>query len=290
MLNADSFHQLVSGKKKGISAAFIRAILGGVSVPYGWAVGRRNSRYDKGKSTVTHVDCPVICIGNLTLGGTGKTPMVRFVAHFLEQEGKRIVLVSRGYGSKNEGPNDEAMELAQLLPNVPHVQNRDRVAASLKAIEKHSAEIILLDDGFQHRRLARNLDIVLLDALAPFGFNRLFPRGLLREPIEGLARAGIVVLNRADLVSEEERAVIRQRVNEVAPNAVWCETTMQPTILIGNEISETDESETKVAAIETLHGKRIVAFCGLGNPEGFWRNTRPKRFATNCHAFFSRSS
>ena len=134
------------------------------------------------------VEVPVISVGNLTLGGTGKTPMVEWIVRQLQKREKKVGIISRGYGSRG-GPNDEALELAWKLPSVPHVQNPDRVAAARRAIDEFGCDALVLDDAFQHRRIARDLDIVLLDALEPLGYEHVFPRGTLREPIEGLARA-----------------------------------------------------------------------------------------------------
>jgi tetraacyldisaccharide 4'-kinase len=137
------------------------------------------------------------------------------------------------------------------------------VAASLVSIDEFGCEMILLDDGFQHRRLARDLDIVLLDASAPFGFEHVFPRGMLREPIEGLERAGVVCLTRADLLSDDDRATIRQRVAELAPRAAWCEAAHVASGMI-NAVGERN-------GVGTLVGRRIAAFCGIGNPAAYRR-------------------
>jgi tetraacyldisaccharide 4'-kinase len=205
----------------------------------------------------------VISIGNLTLGGTGKTPLVRWTARRLTQQGRRVAILSRGYGSTGDAPNDEALELARTLPDVPHLQDPDRVASAQTAVCGRGCEVILLDDGFQHRRLARDMDVVLLDALAPFGFGHVFPRGLLREPLEGLSRADVVVLSRADLLSAENREVIRRQVLPLAEVAVWCEVSHAPQGLV----NATGERQP----IAHLARQRLAAFCGIGNPEGFRR-------------------
>ncbi len=158
-------------------------------MPYTIAVTVRNRRYDRGAAEVHNVGVPIITVGNLSLGGTGKTPMVKWLAQRFQNAGLRVAIVSRGYGAADGKHNDEALELAQALPNVPHIQNRDRVAAAQRAIGEFKSQLILLDDGYQHRRLGRDLDIVLLDALEPFGFEHVFPRGTLREPLVGLQRA-----------------------------------------------------------------------------------------------------
>jgi tetraacyldisaccharide 4'-kinase len=189
MLGPTEFRDLVSGRRRGIGTGVTRGLLRVAEVPYTMAVGVRNRRFDRGHTEVHHVERPVVSVGNLTLGGTGKTPMVKWLARRMQSLGQRVAIVSRGYGSTNGQSNDEAMELAAALPGVPHLQNRDRVAAARQAIQEFGPDLLLLDDGFQHRRLARDLDIVLLDSLEPFGFEHVFPRGTLREPLAGLDRA-----------------------------------------------------------------------------------------------------
>ena len=158
-------------------------------------------------------------------------------------------------------PNDEALELAGKLPGTPHVQNPQRVAGARQAIREHQAELIVLDDAFQHRGIHRDLDIVLLDALEPFGFERVFPRGLLREPVSGLKRADVVVLSRSDAISGEQREAVRQRVAGLAPNALWLELVQRPRCLLSAEGTQ--------EAVGRLAGQRVAAFCGIGNPAGF---------------------
>ena len=125
---------------------------------------RRNGRYDRGQNKIARVGAPVVSVGNLTVGGTGKTPLVEWLARWFTSHGVKVAIVSRGYGSQAGKPNDEALELAHNLPDVPHLQNKDRVTAAQTAIDEKGSELVLLDDGFQHRRLYRDLDIVLLDA------------------------------------------------------------------------------------------------------------------------------
>ena len=233
----------------------------GAEVPYTLAMRLRNYRYSSGRAEVCRAAVPVISVGNLTLGGTGKTPMVEWLARWFRQHNVRVALISRGYGAEAGARNDEALELEQKLPDVPHLQNPDRAEAARTAVEEFETQLILLDDAFQHRRIHRDLDIVLLDALEPFGFDHVFPRGTLREPASGLARAHTIVLSRADMVSAEQRQEIRARVAAIAPHACWVEATHSPQRLINISGDAT--------TLQSLHGKRVAAFCGLGNPAGF---------------------
>jgi tetraacyldisaccharide 4'-kinase len=261
LLASSTFRALVNGQSCGLLARIARIALSVAEIPYRWAVTYRNHGFDTGRRLIHKVNVPVISVGNLTLGGTGKTPTVEWLAKQLLQNQVRIAIVSRGYGKSRRVQNDEAMELSERLPQVPHVQNPDRVAAAETAIEQYACQIILLDDGFQHRRLARDLDIVLIDALEPFGFDRVFPRGTLREPVSGIARADVVALTRCDMISHPQRAQLRQRVECLAPNAVWLEITHRRDGLL-----DTAGVRHPLAALE---GQRIAAFCGIGNPANF---------------------
>ena len=227
-LNASKFRELVSGERRGAMASFLRGALRFVEGPYSWAVARRNRQYDRGRKSVERVGVPVISIGNLTLGGTGKTPLVEWLARWFRQRDVRVAIVSRGYGAKAGARNDEALELAQKLPDVPHVQNPNRVAAARTAIAEAGCQLILLDDAFQHRRIHRDLDIVLVDALEPFGYGHLFPRGMLREPMSSLRRADVIGLSRANLIDANERKRIQSLVRGHAPTAWWIECNHAP--------------------------------------------------------------
>ena len=202
-------------------------------------------------------------VGNLSLGGTGKTPLVEWLARWFRERDVRVTIISRGYGAEAGSRNDEALELEQKLPDVPHVQNPDRVAAARMAIEEFDCQLILLDDAFQHRRIHRDLNIVLLDGLEPFGLGHVFPRGMLREPLAGLARADVVALSRANLVAAAERERIRAVVVRHAPAALWIECDHAPRAL--------QSAVGATADLGLLAGEPIAAFCGIGNPTGFRR-------------------
>jgi tetraacyldisaccharide 4'-kinase len=258
-----TYYDLVSGRRRGPAAAALRGALALVEPCYAAAVRWRNRRFDRGAAAAHRAAAPVISVGNITLGGVGKTPMVRWLLGWFEQRGISAAVVSRGYGSRAGRENDEGLELHRLLPNVPHVQNTDRVAAAREAIERFGCHMLVLDDGFQHRRLARDLDIVLLDALEPFGFGRVFPRGTLREPVEGLRRADVVVLTRADLIDAARREEIWKTVHAHAPAALRAEAVHAPRNLISTAGQQ--------APLDIVRGRPVAAFCGIGNPAAFRR-------------------
>jgi tetraacyldisaccharide 4'-kinase len=261
LFTPSEFRDVISGRRKDLAARLWRIALRMLETPYAMEVSRRNRRFDRGLSSIHRVSVPVVSVGNLTLGGTGKTPLVEWIARWFRKQNMRVSIVSRGYGAEEGGRNDEARELEQKLPDVPHVQNADRVAAAKIAIEELETQLIVLDDGFQHRRLARELDIVLLDALEPFGFEHVFPRGTQREPLSGLKRAAAVILSRADMLEPQEREKIHRRVEKIAPHALWAEIRHAPLELL--------TAGGRVRAIDELRGRKIAAFCGLGNPAGF---------------------
>jgi tetraacyldisaccharide 4'-kinase len=262
VFSPSAFRDLVSGQRRGVVAAMMRGLLRLAEIAYTAAVRWRNRRYDRGAAKIERVGATVVSVGNLTLGGTGKTPLVLWIAEWLRSRNVRVAVVSRGYGADEPGQeNDEAWQLRWLLPDVPHVENPDRVAAANDAIRRFSSQVIVLDDAFQHRRIARDLDIVLLDALDPLGFGHVFPRGTLREPIEGIRRAGVVILTRADLLGPVQRAEIWRTVHCHVPTALCIEAIHAPRELLsagGQEMS-----------LESVRGQPVAAFCGIGNPAGF---------------------
>lgn len=264
MLGPSEFRELVSGRQRGAKAALLRAALRALEVPYSAAMCVRNRRYDKNRPLAIEVGVPVISVGNITLGGTGKTPVVEWLARWLAERGRRVGIVSRGYGAKDGRPNDEALELAEKLPDVPHIQNADRVRGARRMIQDHDAQVLVLDDGFQHRRLNRDFDLVLIDALEPYGFEHVFPRGTLREPLAGWRRASAFLLTRADQVDEPTREAIRTRALSYAPQAVWAEAAYVPKYLLAAAGGE--------QLLEVFAGQPLAAFCGIGNPDAFRRS------------------
>jgi tetraacyldisaccharide 4'-kinase len=261
-----AYLRIISHEDRSLRATAVRTILLPAEFAYTAAMRVRNLAYDLNCFKTVRLDIPVISVGNLTLGGTGKTPLVAWLARFFRQHNVRVTIISRGYGAASASRNDEAKALESLLPDVPHLQNPDRLAAAQVAIQELAAQLIILDDAFQHRRLARDLDIVLVDALSPFGFGHVFPRGLLREPLSGIRRAEVVVLSRADLVDQEVRDEIRATIQRLAPLADWAEVRHAPTVLVSAAGNHLD--------LETLQGTRVAAFCGIGNPEGFRRTLK----------------
>jgi len=262
-MDAQLFHEIVSGRRRGVLPACARGAAWLAQWGYFTGVACRNRAFEKRRRSVHKAEVPVVSVGNITVGGTGKTPMVAWIAKHLRAQGVRVSLISRGYGAQAGGRNDEALELEHRLPDVPHLQNPDRVAAAQVGMDELHTQLILLDDGFQHRRLHRDCDIVLVDATCPFGHGHLLPRGLLREPLASLRRAHAVVLTRANLVGEDIKQQIKNKVRHFAPHAAWCEAEHAPAGLLSTAGLE--------QPLETLRGGQVLAFCGIGNPDAFFQ-------------------
>jgi tetraacyldisaccharide 4'-kinase len=242
-------------------ALSIRGGLWVASFPYQLVVNCRNKAYQLGLLRTYRAGVPVISIGNITAGGTGKTPACAAIAKWLRNRGLRVAILSRGYGALADGLNDEARELDNLLPDVPHLQAPNRTETARIAVEELEMEVLLLDDGFQHRRLARDLDIVLLDATNPFGWGHLLPRGLLREPLKGLRRADLVIVTRSDQVTTQDLANLRTKVQRVSPKAGWVEAIHAPVCWRNSSGQE--------LPLDHFAGKPTLALSGIGNPRAF---------------------
>ncbi|MFM7151798.1 MAG: tetraacyldisaccharide 4'-kinase [Gemmataceae bacterium] len=269
VLSRDSFQglqswhgQMLRGQDRGVGSFLARGALWVGSWAYGMGVFLRNKAFQSGWLKSFPAAVPVVSVGNLTVGGTGKTPMVEFVARFYRSRDFIAAILSRGYGAP-EGSNDEALVLEENLPDVPHLQGPDRVLLAQTAVEELESEILVLDDGFQHRRLRRDLDLVLIDATDPWGGGYLLPRGLLREPVSSLKRAHGVVLTRCDQVSPEVVAGIRKRIASIAADLPIAEAAHQP-LHLANASGARE-------ALDVLRGRKVSAFCGLGNPQAFRR-------------------
>ena len=264
----ENYIDIVSGGQRGPVAAGVRGILRSASCLYGGIAAGRNLCYRLGGFSVTKVAVPVISIGNLTTGGTGKTPMVATVVRLLQDLGRQPGIVSRGYRADDTGSNDEKRVLEYLCPAVPHVQNPDRIAAAKCIIEDHGIDAIVLDDGFQHRRIGRDLDLVLIDATNPFGYDSVLPRGLLRESIRGLQRADAVVITRCDQVSSAKLASIEERICLTAPQHKdqLVRVSFRPTGLL--DVSGVTQP------LSRIDGRRVLLLTAIGNPQGFVNTCR----------------
>jgi tetraacyldisaccharide 4'-kinase len=283
-LNQETYRKLISGQEKKPLASLLRLILRIMAFIYGLVIEIRNILYDKEIFKSHHVKAVVISIGNLTTGGTGKTPLVVWLTNYLTQNSKlktqnyKCVILTRGYKTRTPSPEpqipnheprattiDEPAILSQACPQAKIIVNPDRVAGATEAIEKYGANVLIMDDGFQHRRLARDLDIVTIDATLPFGYGRIFPAGFLREPVTSLKRADAVVLTRCDQVDTIELDKLEQTIRQINPDMAIARSLHAPVCVktIQNQIG-----------LEKLRGQRVFAFCGIGNPDAFLKTIK----------------
>lgn len=256
------FLNIISGRSQGVFATLLRALLWVFSWAFAAGAWLRTMAFKRGWKTVTKAPIPVISIGNLTTGGTGKTPMVLWCAERLLEAGHKVAVLSRGYGAKPGELNDEGRLIQERLPELRLYQNPNRVGSAFKAAED-GCDVALLDDGFQHRKLHRDLDLVLVDATNPFGYDGMLPRGLLREPVTSIERASGVLITRAGSVPEEEISEIRGRLkNSGAPSDVWT-VVFSPSRLRALGSTEAEYS------LDWLKGQSIAVASGIGNPRAF---------------------
>ncbi|MBN1817931.1 MAG: tetraacyldisaccharide 4'-kinase [Sedimentisphaerales bacterium] len=260
-MDQNAYRRWMAGQEQKAWQTPLFAMLRLISVGYGLAIRFRNWLYDRGWLPTYRVDVPVICIGNLTTGGTGKTPLVIRLCRYLDSRSIRYGILTRGYRSQEGKLSDEPAVLLKSCPEAKIVVNPDRVAGARLAVEQHKVEILIMDDGFQHRRLARDLDIVAIDATCPFGYGRMLPAGLLREPVSSLRRADAAVITRYDRVPSDATDKIVEQIRSENPD-----------IAIARAIHKHTHACTlhgETLSLEELASLSIFVFCGIGNPEAF---------------------
>jgi tetraacyldisaccharide 4'-kinase len=239
---------------------------------FGAVAKARRTLYSKGVLKSHKLDAKVISVGNITVGGTGKTPLVAYIAKVLAEKGEKVCILTRGYGRDNANERllvsdgekilanvkqsgDEPFELAEKLLGIAAVlADKNRYSAGKWAIENLGITAFILDDGFQHIQLKRDLDIVCIDATNPYGNGKLLPTGTLREPLESLNRADAIVITRANLVSDSKFHI---------PNSTNAEVFI---------------SRNKTNRKSQIANRKCLAFCGLGNPENFFSQLRQDDF------------
>jgi tetraacyldisaccharide 4'-kinase len=285
---------VVEGRRTGTGAALLRLLLGALSGLFALLVQLRLWCYKHGILKYHTLGCQVVSVGNLTVGGTGKTPVVEILARSLQQSGRQVAILSRGYKKKkrrrplkqrvqdiisgrgdSEEPlvvsdgnrilvepvysGDEPYMLATNLPNVAVIVGKDRVRSGKHAIKHLKCDTLILDDGFQHLALKHRLDIVLVDRTNPFDNGRTLPRGLLREPIRNIKRAGFIFITKSSGDGAEE---LRTRLRELNPTAEISECRHCPRHL--KHVFEGGQEP-----LEYLKGKTVLALSGIAVPRGF---------------------
>ena len=254
---------------------------------YGAAVAARNTAYDRGWLRQATLPCRVVSVGNLTVGGTGKTACTQLIAERFQRMGRTVVILSRGYGgaqhaytlrveagrllvdgqeAPRDGLADEPQLLAQALPEVPVLVGAKRAATGAEACQRFQTDTAILDDGLQHRQLRRDCEIILVHARMPLGGWAMFPRGPMREPLSSLKRADIIVVTKADEALELAGA-IGERLQSLAPEAVLAMAVHQPSAV--REALTGQRHEPKL-----LQGRRVALLSSIGDPQGFEATVR----------------
>ncbi|MBN1586332.1 MAG: tetraacyldisaccharide 4'-kinase [Candidatus Omnitrophica bacterium] len=229
---------------------------------YALGIDVRNHLYERGWLPSVRLDAPVLSVGNLSCGGTGKTPMVALLARWALDRGKEVLVLSRGYGSAVAGQSDEVEWLRARVPEARVVAHPNRALAGAQALEQSPADLVILDDGFQHRCVKRDLDLVLLDATRPFYADQLLPAGTLRESKTALRRATHLCLTRVNEVSPEQLERMESELRELCPSCVPAKASVRPRRLWSLVNGKTVD-------LQFLNSKHIGAMSGIGNPQSF---------------------
>ena len=267
------FYSVVTDQKKGIFVGLLKVFLWLLSLVYGVIVRIILSFYKFGLFKKEKLPCPVISVGNLTLGGTGKTPLVKELVRILKEHQLKPVILTRGYMAQGSGgPSDETAMQEETFKGVPILAGKDRYQNAVAFLKQNTADVFILDDGFQHWSLDRDLDIVTINAANPWGNGRLIPRGILREPLGSLGRVDIFVLTKVNF-NRENAARIKDYLKKFYPGKLIVEMVHEPLGWVDINSSEIPQPfpsiPNGISGREPQRGKKICAFCGIGDPSSF---------------------
>ncbi len=274
-------YTFITKRQRGVLAALLRSLLIPFYLLYGAVIWMRNLCYTSGIIKQKQLPCRVISVGNIVAGGTGKTPAVIAIAKLLQKNSYKVGVLLRGYKGKSnreltivsdgkkllctrDACGDEADMLARHLTNMPIAVGKKRYLTGKAVIERFACDVLILDDGFQHRQLSRDLDILTVDATQPYGTGKMLPIGTLREPKSSIQRADLILLTRTE-IPNIDIAKIKTKLNRIAPNTPILESVHEPTSLYFLN----QQGENPSLHVDYLKNKRILAVCGIGNPEAF---------------------
>ena len=283
MLGQDYLYAVVTGQRQGGVTGLVKGLLWSLSGVYRLILRLRRLAYARKVFAVHDLGRPVISVGNITVGGVGKTPLVRLLAAHIRDQGRRPAVLTRGYmpGAAPAGQpavSDEAEMLRGQLGDVPVVANPDRVAGAQALLTRRPVDVFLLDDGFQHWRIRRDLDIVAVDAVNPFGHGLVLPRGILREPLAALGRADVFVLTKTDL-APEGISTLRAALTRRNPDALIVESVHAPR-------SFSDLLTGEVYDLAEIRGRAVHLVSSLGDPDSFEKTLAPLGPEIRGRSFF----
>jgi tetraacyldisaccharide 4'-kinase len=276
-MDQENFRKLISREPETPGHIAMLAGLKILSFFYSLAVSIRNFLYDRRILRMHRVNKPVISIGNITAGGTGKTPMVVWLCDLLKDREKKAGILTRGYKTNSGEMNDEPALLEANCTNAKVIVDPNRSEGATKAIEQFGCDILIMDDGFQHRKLSRVLDILLIDATVPFGYGRVLPAGFLREPLKGISRAQAAIITRCDLVDPGELEDIELKLRRHKPDIIIARSQ--------HKAVEAIFADARKSLVDHLEGMKLWAFCGIGNPDAFEKTLKK----VGCELVGSRS-
>lgn len=252
---------LATDQSEGLLASIFKVLLKALSYIYWAIVGLRNILYKMGILKAHRLNKPVISVGNMTLGGVGKTPLVQYIVNVLKDKDLRPAVLIRGYMGSDSSVSDEGVMLQEKFPDVPILIGKNRLKNAHDYLLNHFVDAFVLDDGFQHLKMARDLEIVVINATNPFGNGSLIPRGILREPLSSLLRADIIVLSKADLV-QGDLSSLKKQIRDLNPKAVITKARHAPTTLF-------NLSKQREVPVDILNDKHICVLCSIGDPDSF---------------------
>lgn len=222
--------------------------------------------------------------------------MTIWLCRQLQAKGKKVALLTRGYKSDDDNDNDETRLFRNTLPNVPVIIDKNRFRGGLRAISGHNPDLIIMDDGFQHRRLHRNLDIVMIDATCPFGYNALLPRGRLREPLSQVRRAHTLIITRSNMIDNDALSSLKKNLSNLF-NDVSPDMPTPPIVQSEHQPIDYYDAAGRPLSLDHLKQKNVLAFCALANPDPFLKtlenlNARvvAKQFFNDHHQYTLRDS
>ena len=248
------FRLLAEDQENGIAAKFLKPVASGLSYLYGGGVSFLQQFYQRGILPRRRLPFPVISVGNLTWGGTGKTPLVEYLARRVIERRRTPLVLTRGYG------RDEIEQMKVHLPSLRIGVGKERYQVARGF--KDRIDVAILDDGFQHWKMARDIEIVTVNAMNPFGNGKLFPRGILREPREALRRASVIVLTHINLVGPDQLSKLKDQIRILSPSSFIVDSYLEPLFFYR-------ASKRSRVSLQQLMNRKVATFSAVGSPRSF---------------------
>lgn len=276
------FYLLATDQVNNWQAKILRPVLWVLSLLYSGVVSAVAGLYQMGVLSQKRLPCPVICVGNITVGGSGKTPLVQYLAYLLKAKGLNPVILIRGYMDQGDvsdaSKSDEARMLKEVLKDVPILVGKNRFESAQNFLKENEADVFIMDDGFQHWKLFRDLDIVVINSVNPFGNQHVLPRGILREPLSSLKRTKTFVLSHcADKGVADD---LGERIKKISQDASVIQTHHKPTQLH-------DLKRDAYVDFNAIKEKAVCLLSSIGSPEMFGKTVKTLQVKVIKHFIFA---